>query len=312
MLGTVVFSVAAGLSEVLNSPTIAAIPSENPDREMSKLHSVYAWAVVVMVIFSTAFLKIFGGDRWFFLPLIFSAVPITAAVLFAGCKIPVLAEDSGDTEKIGLKKHIRNGLLLFVFSIFLGGAAECNMGQWASGYIESVIGLPKVWGDILGVAMFSLALGLGRSLYGKFGKRIEPIMLWGFAGAVVCYLTAALCNIPAIGLAACALTGFCVSMLWPGSLIWAAEALPACGVTVYAMMAAGGDLGASFGAQLIGVITDTVAEMPCAAEVAASMGITAEQLGMKVGMIFSAAFPLIGGVLCLFIMKKFKMSHSAK
>ena len=68
-VGTVIFSVAAGLSEVLNSPTIAAIHSENPDREMSKLHSVYAWAVVVMVIFSTAFLKIFGGDRWFSCPL---------------------------------------------------------------------------------------------------------------------------------------------------------------------------------------------------------------------------------------------------
>lgn len=42
VIGTVIFSVASGLSEVLLSPVIAAMPSENPEREMSKLHSMYA------------------------------------------------------------------------------------------------------------------------------------------------------------------------------------------------------------------------------------------------------------------------------
>ena len=55
--GTVIFSVASGLSEVLISPVIAAIPSENPEREMSKLHSMYAWGVVGVVILSTLFLS---------------------------------------------------------------------------------------------------------------------------------------------------------------------------------------------------------------------------------------------------------------
>ena len=40
VLGTVLFSVSAGLSEVLLSPIVAAIPSENPDRDMSMLHSL--------------------------------------------------------------------------------------------------------------------------------------------------------------------------------------------------------------------------------------------------------------------------------
>ena len=35
-IGTVIFSVSGGLVEVLISPIIAAIPAENPDREMSK------------------------------------------------------------------------------------------------------------------------------------------------------------------------------------------------------------------------------------------------------------------------------------
>lgn len=34
VVGTVIFSVAAGLCEVLLSPLVAAMPSENPDRDM--------------------------------------------------------------------------------------------------------------------------------------------------------------------------------------------------------------------------------------------------------------------------------------
>ena len=62
--GTVVFAVSGGLTEVLISPIIAAIPSENPEREMSKLHSVYAWGVVGVVLISSAVLSIIGTNNW--------------------------------------------------------------------------------------------------------------------------------------------------------------------------------------------------------------------------------------------------------
>ena len=50
LIGTIIFSAASGFCEVLISPVIAAIPSDDPDREMSKLHSVYAWGVVFVII----------------------------------------------------------------------------------------------------------------------------------------------------------------------------------------------------------------------------------------------------------------------
>ena len=50
LAGTIVFSIASGLSEVLLSPLIAAIPSENPDRDMSRLHSLYAYGVVGVTV----------------------------------------------------------------------------------------------------------------------------------------------------------------------------------------------------------------------------------------------------------------------
>ena len=62
LLGTVIFSAGAGLGEVLISPVIAALPAKDPDREMSKLHSVYAWGVVGIVPLQRC-LSTFSAER---------------------------------------------------------------------------------------------------------------------------------------------------------------------------------------------------------------------------------------------------------
>ena len=59
LAGTIIFSVASGLSEVMLSPMIAAIPSKNPQRDMSALHSLYAFGVFTVVVISTLFLKLY-------------------------------------------------------------------------------------------------------------------------------------------------------------------------------------------------------------------------------------------------------------
>ena len=82
VIGTIIFSVSAGLSEVLLSPTIAAMPSDNPRRDMSFLHSLYAFGVFSMVLFSTLFLKIFGSENWMFLILFLAVLPLLSAILF--------------------------------------------------------------------------------------------------------------------------------------------------------------------------------------------------------------------------------------
>ena len=167
------------------------------------------------------------------------------------------------------------------------------MSQWSSGYLEQALGIPKVWGDVFGVALFAVMLGLGRTLYGKFGKNVQKILFLGAAGATLCYLAAALAPLPLVGLTACALTGFCTAMLWPGSLVVASERFPAGGVFIYAIMAAGGDLGASIGPQLVGVVTDAVIAVPKAVDMAAKLGLSPDQLGMKLGMLTGMLFPLV-------------------
>lgn len=301
VIGTIIFSAAAGLAEVLISPVIAAIPSKNPEREMSKLHSMYAWGVVGMILFSTLFLLVFGGNAWQWLALFWAIVPLTSLLLFSRAKLPHLDTPERASGAVAMLRN--KSLWLCVVAIFLGGAAECTMAQWASGYLEQALAIPKVWGDIFGVALFALTLGLGRTLYAKYGKSIEAILFISAIGATVCYLTAAVSSIPLVGLIACAMTGLCTAMLWPGCLIVADHRIPSGGVFIYAMMASGGDLGASVGPQLIGIITDAVGQSAKAVNLAQSLGLSAEQLGMKFGMTVGMLFPLVAIFVYLYILK---------
>lgn len=304
VIGTVIFSAASGLCEVLASPVIAALPSDDPDREMSKLHSVYAWGVVFVILISTVFLYFAGNESWQWLALVFAIVPLVSACLFWKSEIPNIETPKKEN---GVLSPLRNrGVWLCVFAIFLGGAAECTMAQWSSGYIEKALEIPKIWGDIFGVALFSVMLGLGRSLYAKRGKNIGKTLTFGAVGATLCYFLAAVTNIGLIGVLACALCGFCVAMLWPGNLIVASDRFASDGVFIYAIMAAGGDLGASVAPQLIGIITDAVANSEGCISLANSLGLLPDQLGMKIGMFCGMLFPLVAIFVYSYIWKKQK------
>lgn len=305
VIATVIFSAGSGLAEVLISPVIAAIPSDDPDRQMSGLHSVYAWGVVFVIVFSTLFLLILDGESWPFLTLILSAIPIVSGFLFRRSKIPAMQtpEKVSDTVKFLKDK----GLWLCVLAIFLGGASECTMAQWCSVYLEQAMDIPKIWGDIFGAAMFAVLLGIGRSSYAKRGRNIGKVLFWCSVGAAACYFLAAVSPIPLIGLLACAFTGLWASMLWPGNLVVAADRFPAGGVFLYAIMAAGGDLGASVAPQLIGLITDAAIASPALSGAALQQGLQPEQLGLKLGMLVGMLFPLTAIFFCYHIRKSRKI-----
>ena len=287
VIGTILFSMSAGFSEVLLSPLIAAIPSETPDRDMAFLHSLYGWGVLSVVIISTVFLKIFGREHWMYLTMFWAALPLIACYLFCTSPIPEMGlsrEESGQRARNRAK-----GLVLCVLCIFFGSAAENAMTNWISSYMEGALGISKTVGDILGMAMFALLLSITRNVYAKIGKNISKVLLWGMTGAVLCYLAAGLSSNVFVSFAACILTGICTSMLWPGTLILMEERIPNPGVAAYALMAAGGDLGASVAPQLLGVVADSFPN---------------EQLGLRAGMLVAALFPLMGVMLFL-VMRKF-------
>ena len=304
VLGTVIFSVSAGLAEVLLSPLVAAIPSENPEKDMSLLHSLYGWGVVLMVLISTVFLSVFGRENWMLLVIFLALLPLVASYLFATSGIPDLKLSqpmgaSGDKEK-------NVGLLLCVCCIFLGSCAENTMTNWISGYMENALQIPKALGDILGMALFAVLLGTVRTWYGKAGGNITNVLIISMAGAAVCYLVAGLSPNTLLAFLACVLTGCFTAMLWPGALILMEEKIPRLGVAAYALMAAGGDLGASIAPQLMGIIVDKVSVSQWAGEVATVYALTGEQMGMKTGMLIAAVFPIVGFMLLIYMKGYFR------
>jgi len=300
--GTIIFSVSAGLSEVLLSPVIAAIPSDNPDKDMSMLHSLYAWGVLAVVVISTLFLNIFGRKYWMYLTIILAIFPLIASYLFATSPMPEM-DLAHDEKSSGNKKGI--GLALCVGCIFLGSAAENTMSNWISGYMENALHISKTLGDILGMALFAVLLGCVRTWYAKYGRNISRFLLISMIGAAACYLIIGLSGNTVLSFVACVLTGCFTSMLWPGTLILMEEKIPGAGVAAYALMAAGGDFGASVAPQLMGIIVDKVSASSWAGEIGSALSLTTEQVGMKAGMLTASVFPILGVCLLIYIIRYF-------
>ena len=94
-------------------------------------------------------------------------------------------------------------------------------------------------------------------------------------------------------------------MLWPGGLVAASERFPKGGVMIFALMAAGGDLGASVGPQLVGLVTDGVLKLETAHKFAEILNLAPEQFSMKAGMLVGMIFP----TLAVFVYSKFKKTE---
>ncbi|MGN1315571.1 MAG: MFS transporter [Acutalibacteraceae bacterium] len=297
--GTVIFSVAAGLCEVLLSPVVAEIPSETPQKDMSMLHSLYGWGVVANVIIASLFFLVFGTENWMYLALSLAVLPLIASYMFFISPIPRMEISAADK---GEKKQIKP-IVVCLICIFLGSATENTMTNWISGFTETALHIPKALGDILGLAVFALLLAISRGAYAKFTPDITKTLLFSMLGATVCYVAIGISNNVILSFISCIFVGIFSSMLWPGTLILMEEMIPSPGVAAFALMAAGGDFGASIAPQLLGIIVDRVSQSNFAVETAQILSTTSDAIGLKIGMLFASVFPLCGLFLLLYINK---------
>lgn len=274
MLTTVVFSVGGGLLELLLSPIIQAIPGDEKAKAMSLLHSFYAWGFITVVVVTTMLLALFGSENWPFIMLAWGLLPLANALAFM--KVPLAPQVSEDKRMPVRALLTSTFFCAAILGIATGGAAEVSMSQWISAFTERALGLSKQTGDLVGLCLFAALLGTGRALYGKFGDRIDvsTAMLYGSIGATVCFLGAALSPHPLLSMGFCALNGLFVSLLWPGSLVLAAAKFPLAGASMFALLAAAGDTGASIGPWVIGLISDHA------------------EGGLRTGLLIGTVFPL--------------------
>lgn len=308
VLGTIIFSVSAGLAEVLISPLVAAMPSDNPEKDMSMLHSLYGWGVVTNVIIASVFFLIFGTENWMYLTAFLAILPLIASVLFFTSPFPKM--DVSSSEKGGIKWG--KAIILCAVCIFLGSAAENTMTNWISSFMENALQLPKALGDILGLAVFALLLALTRSLYAKFTPNISKTLLVGMIGSAICYVVIGISGNVIFSFLACILVGIFTAMLWPGTLILMEEKVPNPGVAAFALMAASGDFGASIAPQMLGIIVDKVSASSFAFELSQSTSMATDEIGLKVGMLIASVFPILGIGLLAYMMKALKAAKTNK
>lgn len=259
LISVMIYAIGGGLLEVLVSPVVEACPSDNKEKAMSMLHSFYCWGLVGVVLLSTVFFKIFGIDNWKLLSIIWAIIPICNAVAFTKVPMASLIDD----EKQGLSiKDLFGKKLFWVLMIMMmcAGASEQAVSQWASSFAEQGLGITKTVGDLAGPMAFAVLMGTARLFYGKFGDRIQldKFMYGSCALCILSYIGVSLLPLPQLSLIACAVSGFSVGIMWPGTISKASKALPNGGTAMFALLALGGDLGCSAGPTLVGFISSSL------------------------------------------------------
>lgn len=255
IISVILYAIGGGLLEVLVSPIVEACPSENKEKAMSLLHSFYCWGVVIVVAFSTLFFTVFGRENWRWLCFAWAILPLLNAFLFTRVPINTLTEKGeGMTLKQLFTKKV---FLVFALLMFAAGASELAMAQWASAFAESSLGVSKTIGDIAGPCAFSVLMGMARAIYGKFGDKLK-LHICILSCSVLCalsYLAAALSPLPVFSLIGCAVCGFSVGIMWPGTFSLAAKSMPKGGTALFAMLALAGDLGCTCGPTAVGIVS---------------------------------------------------------
>lgn len=287
IISTVIYAVGSGLTEVLVSPIVEACPFEHKEAAMSLLHSFYCWGSVGVILISTLFFALFGIENWKWLSCAWAIIPFINMFNFSSCPIEHPVEDG---EGMGIKGLLKVPLFwLAIVLMICAGASELSMAQWASAFAESALGLSKSVGDIAGPCLFAVTMGISRTIYGKYGDKLDlmKFMIGSGCLCLVCYVTASTANIPMLGLLGCIMCGFSVGIMWPGAISICSAKIPSGGTAMFALLAMAGDMGGALGPWIVGNITQSAGD------------------NMQKGMLAGCVFPIVL-TLVLLIMKKSK------
>ncbi|MBQ8448427.1 MAG: MFS transporter [Clostridia bacterium] len=286
LTAVIIYAIGGGIIEVLISPIMESCPTDNKEKAMSLLHSFYCWGHVGVVLISTAFFALCGIENWRVLAYVWALVPVINGFIFLKTPIAPLIAD-GEKGMTLRELFCSKAFWLLAVMMVCSGASEQAVSQWASAFAEIGLGISKTAGDLAGPLTFAVLMGVSRAIYGKYGDKLN-LDKFMKASAVLCvfaYLLASLSPIPVLSLIGCAVCGFSVGIMWPGTFSRAAATLRTGGTAMFALLALAGDLGCSGGPTLVGFVSDAVGG------------------NMKAGILAATLFPLIMA-LCLFIGKK--------
>lgn len=304
VISTVIFAASAGMLEVLMSPVMNAIPNDHKGTAMSLMHSFYAWGQVATILVTTLFLYALGLKSWYIIVFFWAMVPSVNFFMFLKAPFPDNAPESHrKTLREMLKKPF---FVLIIIAIFFGAATELVMGQFASSFMEKAMLLPKLTGDMIGVAGYAVMMGIGRIIFSRnaHSVSIHTALIGCSALGVVCYLITALSPFLWLTVLSCILCGLASSMLWPGVIIIAGDHYPLAGTWIFALLAASGDIGASFGPWVTSVVIENSLTRNIMGFFTEYYQITTEQAAIRIGILFAVIFPVIALFIHLFLRRE--------
>ncbi len=261
LISVIIYAIGGGLIEVIISPILEACPTDNKETAMSLLHSFYCWGHMGVVLISTLFFSVFGIQNWKILTYVWMLIPLVNFFLFA--KAPIYSLTSEGEKGLSLKELFSMRLFwILMLMMACAGASEQAVSQWASTFAEQGLGVSKTVGDLAGPMAFAFLMGLSRLIYGKYGERmnIDRFMVCSCILCIASYLCISLVPNAYISLLGCAVCGFSVGILWPGTFSKASAAIRRGGTALFAMLALAGDIGCSGGPTLAGFVSGALGD----------------------------------------------------
>lgn len=288
VLAIICYAIGGGIIEVLVSPIVEACPTTKKEAAMSLLHSFYCWGHVFVVLASTLFFTLAGIENWKWMAVLWAIIPFANAVYYG---LVPLATPVEDGKGMTVKELFKNKTFWILFLLMIcSGASEQGMSQWASAFAESGLKVSKTVGDLAGPCLFAMLMGLSRALYAKLSDKIslKAAMIGSGCLCIVCYLLASFAPHPVLGLIGCAVCGFSVGIMWPGTFSLASNSLPAGGTAMFAFLALAGDLGCGSGPTIVGAVAEKFGD------------------NLKIGVLSAIVFPVLLVVVNLLLRSKSK------
>ncbi len=283
IISIIVYAFGSGLMEVIMSPIIEMLPTDNKSGNMSLLHSFYCWGQAFTVIVTTVLISFFNYSGWMFVPFVWAILPFLN--MFSFLFVPIIEPDRLEKQST-LKQMLKNRKFrIYMVMMLCAGASEIAMAEWASMFVQKALGVSKVIGDLAGPCAFALFMGIGRIWYATVSERynFRKLLIALSAMCFVCYLAVAFCNIPAVSLVFCAICGFTVSISWPGIYSAGAKEFPKGSSVMYSAFAMCGDTGCCLGPWILGIVAD--------------------KINLNIGFAVVAVFPVVMIISVLYLMR---------
>lgn len=275
LLSISIYAIGGGLTEVLVSPIVQALPLKRKESVISILHSFYCWGHAGVVLLTTLFFSLAGTQNWRIVCLLWAIVPAANIIMCLICPMCKLVEEE---EQLPFRTLFTSKLFwIFVVMMLCAGAAEHSMVQWSSFFAEKGLQVNKAVGDLLGPCMFAILMGITRAVYGVFGDRfpLRKVLFLTSALCICSYLVAVFSPIPIISLIGCGFCGISVGLMWPGVFNLSATYCTKGGTAMFALLALAGDMGCSVGPSIVSAVA------------------TAFQGELKFGLLAATIFPFL-------------------